>query len=154
MAKRSKRAGMIKLYFLLEKIWFNHIGQKIRFLLVGGFNTVVAYLIFTALYFLTGHRYLISVIIQCTISINISIITMRYYVFRSHGRFLKEYCKAAGFYAYMLFFNMAWLFIFIETLHIHALISQALYLCVSTVLTFLCHKYFSFRQPKSDNSIR
>lgn len=136
---------MIKLYLWLERIWFEKIPQKLRFLLVGGFNTVAAYLIFTALYFLFNHRYMLSVVIQWVISINISIATMRYYVFQSKGSFIKEYIKAIGVYVYMLLFNMAWLFVFIETLHVNALISQACYLLASTIITYLSHKYFSFR---------
>lgn len=137
---------MLSWYAKLERFWFEKLPQKLRFLLVGGMNTFLAYLIFSALYFLLDRRYGLAVTLQYVLSINISILTMRYYVFRSHGPFLKEYAKAAGVYAYMLLFNFLWLWVFVETLKVHALLSQALYLTVSTVITFFLHKYFSFRK--------
>lgn len=144
---------MIKLYRWLEKIWFQKIPQKLRFLLVGGFNTVASYLLFTGLYFLLNRQYILSVVLQYILSINISIVTMRYYVFQSHGSFIKEYLKAASVYAYLLVFNTAWLFVFIDAWHVNALVSQAGYLLVSTILTYLCHKHFSFKEKKLRNAV-
>ena len=137
---------MFALYKKTEAIWFAKLPQKVRFLLVGGFNTVAAYLIFLSLYFLTGNRYVVSVVLQYIISINISIVTMRYYVFRSHGNFTAEYLKAGMVYVYMLGFNLLWLYVFIDLLEINALISQAAYLTVSTAMTYIFHKYFSFKK--------
>ena len=137
---------MIRLYRKIEEFWFSKIPQKIRFLLVGGFNTAAAYAIFAACFVLSGERYLMSLIIQYALSINISILTMRYYAFRSKGPFLSEYAKAAGVYVYLLLFNMLWLHIFIDTLEMNAFVSQALYLIISTLMTYVMHKYFSFRK--------
>ena len=136
---------MIALYKKTENTWFK-LPQKLRFLLVGGFNTVTSYLIFAGLYFLLDGNYVPTAIIQYIISVNISILTMRYYVFRSKGNFTKEYLKACIVYIYMLGFNLAWLYVFVDTLHINALISQAVYLVISTITTYILHKYFSFRK--------
>jgi putative flippase GtrA len=40
--------GIIKLYLWAENIWFK-FPEKLRFLLVGGFNTVFAWSVFAAL---------------------------------------------------------------------------------------------------------
>jgi putative flippase GtrA len=135
---------MFKLYKKIEDFWFK-FPQKIRYLLVGGFNTVAAYVIFSAL-FLSTDRYIASVILQYIISINISILTMRYYVFQSKGSFAKEYMKAGGVYVYMLGFNILWLHFFIEVMQINALISQAFYIIVSTIATYILHKHYSFKK--------
>lgn len=137
---------IIKLYKLIETFWFEKLPQKLRFLLVGGFNTLSAYLIFTGLYFLFNHNYVMTVVVQYFITINISIVTMRYYVFQSHGNFVKEYLKAAVVYIYLLGFNLVWLYLFVDVFAINGLLSQFLYLFVSTVLTYILHKYFSFNQ--------
>ena len=73
---------MIKLYRQIENRWFG-LPQKIRFLLVGGFNTMLAYLLF--ILFVEGIKipYKISLIIQYILTVNISIFSMRHYVFRS-----------------------------------------------------------------------
>ncbi len=140
---------MFCLYKKIENIWFM-INQKIRFLLVGGFNTVLAYAVFAVLYQLMGLDYNISLITQYFITVNVSFLTMRYYVFQSHGNLKKEYVKALSVYVGMYFFNAFALNFFVVILALNPLLGQALYLIISTILTFLLHKYFSFRQSKTN----
>lgn len=135
---------MLKLYRWAEQIWFK-IPEKIRFLLVGGFNTVVAYALFAALYYVLRGFYVLAVVLQYILTVQLSFITMRYYVFRGTGPFFKEYVKAVSVYVWLLFFNMAWLFVFIDGMRLNAYVSQALYIAASTVLTYLFHKHFSFK---------
>lgn len=75
---------MIKLYRQIENRWFG-LPQKIRFLLVGGFNTFLAYLLFVLFVAILQIPYRLSLIIQYILTVNISIFSMRYYVFRSAG---------------------------------------------------------------------
>ena len=132
------------LYKKIENLWFNHINQKIRFVLVGGFNTVFAYGVFALLFAFFHMPYLLALIIQYFITINVSISTMRYYVFRSAGDFITEYCKAWSVYIVMFLFNSAALSFLVEVCKIQELYSQAIYLTISTIITYLLHKYFSF----------
>lgn len=136
---------IVDLYKQIEEIWFR-IPEKLRFLLVGGFNTVFAYGIFAALYELVGLHYNLALTIQYFITVNFSFVTMRYYVFRSQGVWRVEYVKAVSVYVGMYFFNAFALNFFVRILDIYPLLGQALYLVISTVLTFVLHKYFSFRQ--------
>ena len=108
---------MIELYKKIEQIWFK-INQKIRFLLVGGFNTVFAYGVFVGLYQLAGLNYNLALITQYFITVNVSIFTMRYYVFQSSGNIAAEYAKAGSVYVGMYFFNaFALNFFSINSLH-------------------------------------
>lgn len=144
----------IKLYLWAENIWFK-FPQKLRFLLVGGFNTVFAYAVFFALYWLFSNlniwdfdKIIVSnaaLVVQYFITINLSFITMRYYVFQSHGNWKKELLKAWSVYVSLLFIN-APVISFLIWLGIHPLLAQALYLTFSTIITFLLHKYYSFRK--------
>ncbi len=138
---------MIKLYKWLEQIWFQ-IPEKVRFILVGGFNTVVAYALFSLLYHYLDNFYMFAVVLQYIVTVQLSVLTMRYYVFRSKGPFVKEYLKAISVYIWILFFNMGWLFVFIDGLQVNGYISQALYIIVSTIMTYLFHKHFSFKKQK------
>ena len=54
---------MIKLYRQIENRWFG-LSQKIRFLLVGGFNTFLAYLLFVLFVAILQIPYRLSLIIQ------------------------------------------------------------------------------------------
>ena len=144
----------IKLYLWAENIWFK-FPQKLRFLLVGGFNTVFAYAVFFALYWLFINlniwdfdKIIVSnaaLVVQYFITINLSFATMRYYVFQSHGNWKKELLKAWSVYVGLLFIN-APVISFLIWLGIHPLLAQALYLTFSTIITFLLHKYYSFRK--------
>ena len=139
---------MIELYKKIEQIWFK-INQKIRFLLVGGFNTVFAYGVFVGLYQLAGLNYNLALITQYFITVNVSIFTMRYYVFQSSGNIAAEYAKAGSVYVGMYFFNAFALNFFVIVLKFGPVVGQALYLLVTTIITYILHKYFSFRNKKA-----
>ena len=140
---------MIKLYRQIENRWFG-LPQKIRFLLVGGFNTFLAYLLFVLFVAILQIPYRLSLIIQYILTVNISIFSMRYYVFRSAGNPKDEYFRAWGVYLFMLGFNYVALFLLIDTAGIDAVISQGIYIVVSTIVIFLLHKNYSFRHIQTN----
>ena len=136
---------VVRLYKAIENIWFN-INQKIRFLLVGGFNSVLAYVVYAFLIVIINMPYILALILQYFITINISVLTMRYYVFRSKGNFFKEFCKAWSVYLFTLTLNGAGLSFLVEICHINELWAQAIYQVAIAVLTYILHKYFSFNK--------
>lgn len=151
---------IIKLYLWAENIWFK-FPEKLRFLLVGGFNTVFAWSVFAALNWLftsinEGFAWNFSdilvanaaLIVQNTITINVSFITMRYYVFCSRGNFWKEWTKAWSVYILLYTVNAPCISFLIWAFGLNALLAQAIYLIFSTIVTFLLHKYYSFRKTK------
>lgn len=148
----------IKLYLWAENIWFK-LPQKLRFLLVGGFNTVFAYSILALIYWLfasineksgLGFSQVIvanaALFVQYVISINVSFMTMRYYVFHSRENWKKEFIKAWSVYLFLYLINSPVLSFLILVVGLQPLVAQALYLVFSTITTFLLHKYYSFRQ--------
>ena len=155
---------IVKAYRYLENIWFKQ-NEKLRFLLVGGFNTVTAFIIYYVILYLSFGREQLSLLLMNLININISIITMRYYVFRSHGNFGQEYIKAFSSYIILYFVNMALLAFFVSVIHIsealsadsfwvtipnlNKAIAQMCCVCIITIITFFVHKYFSFRKQKA-----
>ena len=108
---------LIKLYLWAENIWFK-LPQKLRFLLVGGFNTVFAYSILALIYWLfasinanseLGFSQVIvanaALFVQYVISINVSFLTMRYYVFHSRENWKREFIKAWSVYLFLYLIN-------------------------------------------------
>jgi len=154
---------IVKSYKYLENIWFKQ-NEKLRFLLVGGFNTAVSFLIYYSFLYLTSGREQLSLFLMNIININLSITTMRYYVFRSHGPFLKEYTKAFSAYIVLYFVNTIFLAFFVSVIHIaenlppdsilqnipnlNKALAQICSVIIITCLTFFVHKYFSFRKQK------
>ena len=154
--------GIVKLYLWAENIWFSKIPEKLRFLLVGGFNTTTSFLLYYTFLYITNGREQVALLLMNIININISIATMRYYVFRSHGSFWLEYQKAFGSYIALYFFNIGLLHFFVSVIRLKESISpenilydvpnlnkavaQICCICIVTVVTFFVHKYFSFRK--------
>ena len=146
---------MKRLYLWAEKIWFR-FPQKIRFLLVGGFNTVFAYLVLNLLdiflsFLLKGLFSSvvianIALIIQYILTVNFSFVTMRYYVFQSHGNWKKEWLKAWSVYIFLYLINAPILTFMMTVLGWSIWLAQGVYLVFSTIVTFLLHKYYSFRK--------
>ena len=146
---------MKRLYLWAEKIWFR-FPQKLRFLLVGGFNTVFAYLVLNLLnilliFFLkdTFSQVVIAniaLIIQYILTVNVSFLTMRYYVFQSHGRWVHEWLKAWSVYIFLYLINAPILTFMMVVLGWSTWLAQGVYLVFSTIITFLLHKYYSFRK--------
>lgn len=153
------------IYFKLENFWFT-FPEKIRFLLVGGFNTSTSFIIYYTFLYISGGRAQLSLFLMNLININISVLTMRYYVFRSKGNLWIEYQKAASSYVCLYFFNVALLQFFISIVHLREQLSddsilaqipnlnkavaQICCIIITTVITFFVHKYFSFRQKKPE----
>ena len=149
-----------KLYKQVEDFWFT-FPEKLRFLLVGGFNTVLAYGVLNALdwcFGLVNKAYNlgfsaevvanVALLIQYIITINISVATMRYYVFRSHGDWRKEFAKAWSVYVFLYLINAPILTFLMVVFGLKLWLAQGIYLVFSTICTFLLHKYFSFRKQK------
>ena len=146
---------MKKLYLWLETIWFQW-PQKLRFLLVGGFNTLFAYLVLNGLNFFFGVLLKdvyspvvianIALIVQYILTINVSFITMRYYVFQSHGQWICEWLKAWSVYIFIYLINAPVLTFMMAILGWNTWLAQGVYLIFSTIITFLLHKYYSFRK--------
>ena len=151
---------IVKLYKWAENLWFS-FPEKLRFLLVGGFNTVLAWSVLTALDWLftqvnNGCGWNLpkiwvanaALVVQYAITINISFLTMRYYVFRSHGEFWKEWAKTWSVYIFIYLINAPTMSFLMWAFGLEAWQAQGIYLVFSTVLTFILHKYYSFRQKK------
>lgn len=152
---------IIETYKKLENLWFK-LNQKIRFLLVGGFNTALSFLIYYGFLYVTNGKEQLSLFLMNLININVSIATMRYYVFQSDGNFYKEYAKAFSSYIVLYFVNIGLLAFFVKVINIeqtlpedsflysipnlNKAVAQICCICIITVITFFVHKYFSFRK--------
>lgn len=153
--------GIGNAYKKLEAIWFK-LNQKIRFLLVGGFNTALSFIIYYIFLYITEGKEQLSLLLMNLVNINISIATMRYYVFQSTGNFKKEYAKAFSSYIVLYFINTGLLALFVRIIRLKEILppnsifleipnlnkatAQLCCICIITVMTFFVHKYFSFRK--------
>ena len=130
--------------------------QFIRYLLVGGFNTLFGYGLFALLnWALTGrlpYAYLFATFFCSLISISIAFLAYKFFVFRTRGHYLREWIRCVSVYASSMVFGMAGMAILVPVLrHSLAKPQQASYLAaalltsVTVIISFFGHKKISFR---------
>jgi len=140
--------------------------EQIRYLLVGFFNTVVGYSIFTIflkiasliimfipvtgepISYLARHYYLVAQWASWVLCVPISTYTMRKYVFKAlDGKFIHQLRRSYGIYLPAQLISMGLLIVFVNVFHLHPLVGQAGTIVVSTVMSYFGHKYFTFKAP-------
>lgn len=124
--------------------------QRVRFLAVGGVNTVLGYAIYAALaQWVFAHvpfGYLIALVISYAISITVAFVLYRRFVFVVKGNVLIDFLRFVGVYAVSILANAVALPLLVEFGGLNPLLAQAIVLVVTTLISFVGHKYFSFRR--------
>lgn len=123
-------------------------GEKVRYLIVGIWNTAFSYLSFAALYFLFSPKlhYLVLLAISNVLSITNAYACYKIFVFKTRGNYLREYFRFYVVYGVALCMNYVVLPICVELLHMSPLIAQALLTAFTVASSYLGHKHFSFRR--------
>ena len=130
----------------IKNFWFN-LSDKIRFLLVGGFNAGVSYLIFSAICFFVGEEfYQISLASAWIISSIVSFTTQRYFVFNVEGNLFKQYCKCCTTWFFSYLINATLLEIFVQKLVLNVYLAQILATLACAIFTYILFKTFAFRK--------
>lgn len=124
--------------------------ERVRFLAVGGTNTVVGYALFSAftLWVFAGvpFGYLLSLILSYAISITLAFVLYRRFVFPVKGRIVSDFIKFVGVYLVAIGINAVLLPLLVEVVGLHPLLAQAISLVLTTLLSYFGHKYVSFRR--------
>lgn len=126
--------------------------EKLRFLLIGGYNTVFGYLSFALAYWWLGARwhYVFIAIGTHFIAVTHSFLTQRYWVFRSRGPWLTEFLRFHVAYLAMLPVGIGLLAFFFDFVGLPMLLAQACALVVSVCLSYLSSSRFTFRRRDGD----
>lgn len=124
--------------------------QRIRFLAVGGINTLLGYVIFAALaqwvFVDVAFGYLLALIVSYAISITVAFVLYRRFVFVVKGNVVVDFVRFVSVYAVSIGANAVALPLLVEIAGLHPLVAQAIVLAVTTLISFVGHKYFSFRR--------
>jgi putative flippase GtrA len=138
--------------------------QFIRYLFVGGFNTVFGYGVFALLnWLLTGmgaFSYMYAAVLANVISITVAFFNYKWFVFRTRGNYLAEWIRCFGVYGTGALIGLAGLPILVPILR-HALhrpelasyVAAAVLTVVTVLFSFIGHRNFSFRQTVADKEI-
>jgi putative flippase GtrA len=144
---------------------YDRHGEKLRYLAVGVWNTLLGYVVFLLALKVfgpplqtldgqlgvagwIGHYYYL--VIQWAVWVFLvvnSTVTMKYFAFRSKGHLLHQigraylvYLPAQGISTVVLWFT-------VKVLGLSPALGQLITIAIATVFSYLGHKYFTFRTP-------
>lgn len=127
--------------------------QKGRYLLVGGVNTALAYLISVSIYYWLKpvmHLIFIALIIN-VICITLSFLTQKLFVFRTQGNWIAEYLRCYVVYAGAMVLGISGLWVLVDLLHIPFWLSQGSLMFISIAFSYFGHKTYTFKAGNGTN---
>lgn len=132
----------IDLYLKIYNLWMR-LPEKLRYLLVGGYNTVVSYVLY-ALFVMAGMAPQGALLLAFLVSSVNGYWTQKIYVFGTKGNYLAEYGRCLGAWGISYAMN-AVLLEGVLWLGWNALLAQGVALGIVTVNSYLMLKYLAFR---------
>lgn len=121
--------------------------MEIRFIFVGGINTSVGYGIY-ALCLFGGIHYAIAQSISTVVGVMNSYLWNKFFTFKQPRKSISEFAKFVSVYAASYILTLLLLWIFIDILGINDYFSGAAGLVITTVISYVGHKRFSFDVSK------
>ena len=137
----------------------NDIKLKIRFLIVGAWNTLFGYGVFYLLdYAFEGlfearyAAYMSAICIAQVIAVINAFIFHKYYTFRSKVKSIKivgEFLKFSLTYAAVFCLNIILMPVFVEIFHVQPRLSGLVILFINTLVSYVGHSRFSFKHSST-----
>lgn len=126
--------------------------QQIRFLFVGGINTLIGYGSY-ALFLYLGLNYIIANTLATIIGILNSYLWNRKFTFKSKANVKKEILKFIAVYAVSYILGLIAITLFVKKIGMNEYIAGLLNLIVTTLISWFGHKYFSFKNREKKEII-
>ncbi|MWJ34945.1 GtrA family protein [Clavibacter michiganensis] len=133
--------------------------ERVAFLLVGGFNTAFAFLLFAGLAATAGRSLdaaglpllgsLVPLAGSYAVAVLVAFALYRRLVFRVRGHVLRDLARFVSVYAVSITLNAVSLPVLVA-LGVPRLIAQALIVVVITLISYVGHRWFSFRRPPGE----
>ncbi|MES2355321.1 MAG: GtrA family protein [Pseudomonadota bacterium] len=134
----------IALQRLISHAWSD---ERIRFVVVGAFNTLFGYATFSLFYLTLGQyvNYLILVTIAHFIAVGVAFMLYRRHVFRASGAVWGEFLCYNITVLGNLGAGLAIMAILVQYLRLHPIVAQGMVIVALTISNYLAHRYFTFR---------
>jgi len=142
---------------IAHDLWLNH-QTKVRFILVGIWNTIFGYLVFVGLDYLFNLffspryvAYMSAAVLSNVIAVTNAYFLHKHFTFKSRtkGRAaFQEYLRFYITYAFTFVISLILLPILVELLKLDPKIAAAIITLLLTVVSYISHNKFSFRQKK------
>lgn len=122
--------------------------KMLRYLIVGGFNTVFGYFVTVGLYYtLRSHLHIVVIgVIANVVCITVSFMTYKLFVFNSSGSWWREYLRCYIVYGGSALIGIAGLWLLVNVLGVPFWLAQGLLMVISVVISFAGHDRFTFKK--------
>jgi putative flippase GtrA len=140
----SAKTLVERIFGLVKRFWSIRF---VRFLFVGGINTLFGYLVFSVFILLQIH-YAIASLLATIIGVLFNFFTTGKIVFRNNDP--KLLIKFFGVYGIIYLINLLFLKIF-DTYHVNMLIAGAILVFPVAILSYFLNKALVFRVKKQQN---
>jgi putative flippase GtrA len=132
------------------------LDERVRFVIVGGINTVVGYGLFALFELATPVGYLASLYLSYALAVTLAFVLHRRFTFGVHGtgRVLVDFVRFVGVYVVSLGINTLVLPLLVEVAGLDSLVAQAVCVLITTLVSYFGHKWFSFRRGASHEGDR
>lgn len=126
----------------------------VRYLFVGGWNTLFGVGLFTFLYWLWGSQknYLLIGIAVQILAVTNAFLCYKWIVFRTHGNYLREYLKCWTVYGSSALIGTAGMILLVELAGMNPVRANILITALSVIWSYLGHRFFSFRSGKKSGT--
>ena len=119
--------------------------QGIRYVIVGGWNTVFGVGCYTLLLIIFGQKhYLLLGIFSNIIAVTNAFLCYKYFVFKTKGNFFREYFRCYLVYGAGMLSGMAEMYLCVSILGFDAIYSNLAITGINFIISYIGHKYFSF----------
>lgn len=122
--------------------------QRVLFLVAGAFNTAFAFVVFALLQQTVGKAtgYLAVLLVAHVLGVLEAFCVYRWAVFKVRGNVLQDLVRFESVYLVALTVNAVLLPVCVELLRMPVLLAQAAIVVVTSLISFLGHRSFSFRR--------
>jgi putative flippase GtrA len=139
--------------------FYDRHGEKLRYLVVGVYNTVVSFVVFwLAIHFLAPPleaasgwtAEAVALVLQWVVWVIMvvhSTIMMKYVAFRSKGHLGRQIIRAYMVYLPAQGISSVILWAAMTVFGLSAVVGQAAAVAIATVFSYIGHKYFTFKTP-------
>ena len=117
-----------------------------RFLIVGGINTGLMWLLYLFLVLVIDWHYTVALAVDYVCGILLGYVMNRYWTFASHGRQINSFPRYALTYVVLFFFNLLLLGLLVEMDLLGPVTGQLVAFSVVTVCSFVSQNYWVFRR--------
>ena len=139
----------------------NSSSQLLRYLAVGGFNTVFGYGLFAACNWaftgLGSYSYMYAAVVSNVVAITVAFLGYKWLVFRTSGNYLSEWIRCLGVYGSSMLIGLAGLAVLVPVLrrNLHhpeqaPYVAGAVIMIITVTFSFFGHKTISFRQKQDE----